>query len=115
MILAGVTLSGEPSRTNSNLGVAVEPTSFSLDWTRHAMYTQMMIPLKVSMLAERISRTYLRVSDLYIMPAQRFESLVFVLLALIDGATLVREVGHLLQFQEDRSEEGKRLFTCTSF
>ncbi|KAF8548700.1 hypothetical protein OG21DRAFT_1516026 [Imleria badia] len=61
------------------------------DWARHAMYTQMMGPLKVSMLAERISRTYLRVSDLYIMPAQR-------------------EVGHLLQFQEDRSEEGKRLF-----
>lgn len=26
-----------------------------------------------------------------------------------------REVGHLLQFQEDRSEEGKRLFTRTSF
>jgi hypothetical protein len=70
MVLAGVSLS---------------------DWTRHAMYAQMMGPLKVSMLAERISRTYLRVSDLYIMPAQR-------------------EVGHLLQFQEDRSEEGKRLF-----
>ncbi|KAG8216620.1 hypothetical protein J3R82DRAFT_6808 [Butyriboletus roseoflavus] len=71
MVLAGVTLS---------------------DWTRHAMYAQMMCPLKVSMLAERISRTYLRVSDLYIMPAQR-------------------EVGHLLQFQEDRSAEGKWLFT----
>jgi len=37
------------------------------------MYAQMMGPLKVSMLAERISRTYLRVSDLYIMPAQRSE------------------------------------------
>ncbi|KAG9311531.1 hypothetical protein JVU11DRAFT_7735 [Chiua virens] len=71
MVLAGVTLS---------------------DWARHAMYAQMMGPLKVSMLAERISRTYMRVSDLYIMPAQR-------------------QVGHLLQFQEDRSEEGKRLFT----
>ncbi|KAF8137146.1 hypothetical protein EV363DRAFT_1534747 [Boletus edulis] len=71
MVLAGVSLS---------------------DWARHAMYAQMMGPLKVSMLAERISGTYLRVSDLYIMPAQR-------------------EVGHLLQFQEDRSEEGKRLFT----
>jgi len=70
MVLAGVSLS---------------------DWARHAMYAQMMGPLKVSMLAERISATYLRVSDLYIMPAQR-------------------EVGHLLQFQEDRSEEGKRLF-----
>jgi hypothetical protein len=37
------------------------------------MYAQMMGPLKVSMLAERISATYLRVSDLYIMPAQRSE------------------------------------------
>lgn len=46
-----------------------------LDWARHAMYAQMMGPLKASMLAERISRTYMRVSDLYIMPAQRSEFL----------------------------------------
>ncbi|KIJ62951.1 hypothetical protein HYDPIDRAFT_41638 [Hydnomerulius pinastri MD-312] len=70
MILAGVTLS---------------------DWVRQAMYQQMMIPLKVSMLSERIAQTYLRVSDLYIMPAQR-------------------EVGHMLQFQEDTSEQGRVAF-----
>lgn len=45
------------------------------------MYAQMMGPLKVSMLAERISQTYLRVSDLYIMPAQRSESLSFLWLS----------------------------------
>ncbi|KAI9458447.1 hypothetical protein HD554DRAFT_1710139 [Boletus coccyginus] len=74
----------------SNSKMVLAGVSLS-DWARHAMYAQMMGPLKVSMLAERISQTYLRVSDLYIMPAQR-------------------EVGHLLQFQEDRSEEGKQLF-----
>ncbi|KAH7884865.1 hypothetical protein F5I97DRAFT_1511093 [Phlebopus sp. FC_14] len=72
MVLAGVTLS---------------------DWVRQAMYSQMMIPLKVSMLSERIAQTYLRVSDLYILPAQR-------------------EVGHMLRFQEDRSESGKAQFAA---
>ena len=42
------------------------------------MYAQMMGPLKVSMLAERISQTYLRVSELYIMPAQRCVSFALV-------------------------------------
>ena len=84
-----------------------------LDWARHAMYTQMMGPLRVSMLAERISRTYLRVSDLYIMPAQRFE-FPPVWCSHCSRLTYLSEVGHLLQFQEDRSEEGKRLFQCAS-
>jgi hypothetical protein len=40
-------------------------------FTRHLIYTQMMVPLKVSMLAGKISQTYLNVSDKYILPAQR--------------------------------------------
>ncbi|KAI0804810.1 hypothetical protein BC629DRAFT_1580916 [Irpex lacteus] len=41
------------------------------DLARQLIYTQMMLPLKVSMLSEKIATVYLEVSDRYIMPAQR--------------------------------------------
>ena len=73
LVLSGVKLSGKrafvPIQTQSSNQhhIVIQP-----DWTQHAMYSQMMGPLKVSMLAEQISGMYLHVSDLYIMPAQRF-------------------------------------------
>ena len=42
------------------------------DLARQLIYTQMMLPLKVSMLSEKISTVYLEVSDKYILPAQRY-------------------------------------------
>jgi len=54
-------------------------------WTRDCIYRQMMIPLKVGMLTEKISGTYLKVSNGYIMPAQR-------------------QVGSLMQFARSGSE-----------
>lgn len=41
------------------------------DFTRQLIYTQMMMPLKISMLAEKISATYMTVSTKYIMPSLR--------------------------------------------
>ncbi|KAK7054715.1 hypothetical protein VNI00_003178 [Paramarasmius palmivorus] len=55
---------------------------------RQLVYTQMMLPLRVSMLAEKISTTYLTVSDRYILPAQR-------------------SVGGMMQFSDDTSEQGR--------
>ncbi|KAF8647344.1 hypothetical protein AX16_006806 [Volvariella volvacea WC 439] len=55
---------------------------------RQLIYTQMMLPLRVSMLSEKIATTYLTVSELYILPAQR-------------------SVGNMMQFSEDTSEQGK--------
>lgn len=42
------------------------------DLARQLIYTQMMLPLKVSMLSEKIATVYLEVSDKYILPAQRY-------------------------------------------
>ncbi|EMD39269.1 hypothetical protein CERSUDRAFT_122690 [Gelatoporia subvermispora B] len=59
--------------------------------TRQLIYTQMMVPLKVSMLTDKIAGTYLNVSNLYILPAQR-------------------HVGNMLQFPDSNTEEGKAAF-----
>ncbi|KAG9043595.1 hypothetical protein FS837_009341 [Tulasnella sp. UAMH 9824] len=43
-------------------------------FTRHLrqmIYTQLMVPMKVSMLSQKISNAYLNVSDQHILPAQR--------------------------------------------
>ncbi|KAI0339038.1 hypothetical protein BDW22DRAFT_1361941 [Trametopsis cervina] len=58
------------------------------DLSRQLIYAQMMLPLRVSMLAEKISAVYLEVSDKYIMPAQR-------------------SVGGMLEFSSDNTEQGK--------
>ncbi|KAI0701082.1 hypothetical protein BC835DRAFT_1265443, partial [Cytidiella melzeri] len=55
---------------------------------RQLIYTQMMVPLKVSMLSEKIATVYLNVSTNYILPAQR-------------------SVGSMLEFTEDTSEAGR--------
>lgn len=44
------------------------------DFTRQLIYTQMMMPLKISMLAEKISATYMKVSTKYIMPSLRYKA-----------------------------------------
>ena len=41
------------------------------DLSRQMIYSQMMVPLKVSTLSKKIAETYLRVSREFIMPAQR--------------------------------------------
>jgi len=41
------------------------------DLAKQIIYIQMLVPLKVSILCEKIAGTYLRVSRQYIMPAQR--------------------------------------------
>ncbi|KAK7054713.1 hypothetical protein VNI00_003176 [Paramarasmius palmivorus] len=56
--------------------------------TRQLIYTQMMLPLRVSMLSTKIAGTYLEVSNLYILPAQR-------------------SVGSMMQFSSDTSDQGK--------
>ncbi|KAI0086014.1 hypothetical protein BDY19DRAFT_895518 [Irpex rosettiformis] len=58
------------------------------DLARQLIYTQMMLPLKVSMLSEKIATVYLSVSDKYIMPAQR-------------------SVGGMMEFSDDTSEKGR--------
>ncbi|KAK7444518.1 hypothetical protein VKT23_015196 [Stygiomarasmius scandens] len=55
---------------------------------RQLIYTQMMLPIRVSMLSEKIATTYLTVSDRYILPAQR-------------------SVGNMMQFSDDTSEQGR--------
>lgn len=49
---------------------------YATDFARQLIYTQMMVPLKVSMLSEKIATVYLEVSDKHIMPAQRCVSYV---------------------------------------
>jgi hypothetical protein len=44
---------------------------FPIDLAKQIIYVQMTVPLKVSLLCEKIASTYLRVSHQYIMPAQR--------------------------------------------
>ncbi|KAI0804789.1 hypothetical protein BC629DRAFT_1591020 [Irpex lacteus] len=58
------------------------------DLARQLIYTQMMVPLKVSMLSEKIATVYLDVSNRYIMPAQR-------------------SVGGMMEFTDDTSEKGR--------
>ncbi|KAK7694431.1 hypothetical protein QCA50_001617 [Cerrena zonata] len=58
------------------------------DLARQLIYTQMMLPLKVSMLSEKIATVYLEVSSKYIMPAQR-------------------SVGGMMEFSDDTSKEGR--------
>ncbi|KAI0804724.1 hypothetical protein BC629DRAFT_1590958 [Irpex lacteus] len=58
------------------------------DLARQLIYTQMMVPLKVSMLSEKIATVYLEVSNRYILPAQR-------------------SVGGMMEFSDDTSEKGK--------
>lgn len=42
------------------------------DITRQLIYTQMMVPLKVSVLSEKIASAYLDVSTSFILPAQEY-------------------------------------------
>ena len=42
-----------------------------LDLSRQLIYSQMMVPLKVSVLSQKIAEAYLHVSNEFIMPAQR--------------------------------------------
>ncbi|KAI0683167.1 hypothetical protein BC835DRAFT_1473001 [Cytidiella melzeri] len=58
------------------------------DLARQLIYTQMMVPLKVSMLSEKIATVYLEVSNNYILPAQR-------------------SIGSMLEFTDDTSEAGR--------
>ncbi|EIN05300.1 hypothetical protein PUNSTDRAFT_137982 [Punctularia strigosozonata HHB-11173 SS5] len=57
-------------------------------FTRQMIYSQMTVPLKVSMLAEKVASTYLDVSTQFIMPAQR-------------------QVGNMLQFPEGTTPADK--------
>jgi hypothetical protein len=67
---------------------------------------QMMLPLKVSMLSEKIAVVYLEVSEKYIMPAQRF---VFDTLTLQHSLIIFghRRVGGMMKFSNDTTEEGR--------
>ncbi|KAI0701085.1 hypothetical protein BC835DRAFT_1442546 [Cytidiella melzeri] len=58
------------------------------DLARQLIYTQMMVPFKVSMLSEKIATVYLDVSTNYILPAQR-------------------SVGSMIEFTEDTSDTGR--------
>lgn len=44
---------------------------FPTDLAKQIIYIQMTVPLKVSILCEKVASTYLTVSRQYIMPAQR--------------------------------------------
>ncbi|KAL0572737.1 hypothetical protein V5O48_009237 [Marasmius crinis-equi] len=70
-------------------GVKISDADAFADLVRQLIYTQMMLPLRVGMLSERIATTYLSVSEKYIMPAQR-------------------KVGTMMQFSDDTSEAGKK-------
>lgn len=66
-----------------------------------------MVPLKVSVLAMKIATTYLEVSDGYIMPAQRCAMSLFRILHI---EHCVRMVGKMLDFNTDKTPEGKAKF-----
>ncbi|KAK7016404.1 hypothetical protein VNI00_018913 [Paramarasmius palmivorus] len=57
-------------------------------FSRNLIYNQMMLPLRVSMLSQKIAATYLDVSANYILPAQR-------------------NVGSMMQFSTDTSDAAK--------
>jgi hypothetical protein len=59
--------------------------------TRGFIYAQMMVPLRASMLANKVAVTYLQVNEEYIVPAQK-------------------TVSGMLRFNHDDTEEGKRKF-----
>jgi hypothetical protein len=65
-----------------------------------------MVPLKVSMLSEKISTVYLEVSNKFILPAQRHVQDVFSQ----DFETNFdcRSVGGMMEFSDDTSEEGRK-------
>ncbi|KAK7054727.1 hypothetical protein VNI00_003190 [Paramarasmius palmivorus] len=58
------------------------------DFTRQLIYTQMMVPLRVGILSQKVAATYLDVSTRYILPAQR-------------------NVGSMMQFSTDSSDAAK--------
>lgn len=78
-----------------------------VDLSRQILYTQMMLPLKVSMLSEKISTTYLEVSNKYILPAQRCVKLILRPMSYSSSRRVNRAVGGMMQFSEDTSPEGR--------
>jgi hypothetical protein len=65
-----------------------------------------MVPLKVSMLSEKISTVYLEVSNKFIMPAQRYVQDAFPQGFETDFDC--RSVGSMMEFSDDTSEEGRK-------
>jgi len=78
------------SRALTNTTGLIAGRSWS-DVTRQLIYSQMMVPLKVSVIAVKIASTYLEVSNGYIMPAQK-------------------TVGKMLDFNLDKTPEGQEKF-----
>jgi methanogenic corrinoid protein MtbC1 len=71
----------------------------------------MMVPLKVCTLSEKIAITYLTVSDLYIMPAQRS---VVQMLQFPDDNTPEGRKRLMVQLRQNQSELEKQAKTATS-
>lgn len=67
----------------------------------------MMLPLKVSMLSEKIATVYLEVSNKYIMPAQRCVPASPNSNGKTNVDRIFRSVGGMMEFSDDTSEAGR--------
>ena len=67
----------------------------------------MMVPLKVSMLSEKIAIVYLDVSNKYIMPAQRYVCIGHHTISILQQSHRYRSVGSMMEFTDDTSEKGR--------
>ena len=82
------------------------------------VYTQMLGPYKVSMLAQQIAKTYLHVHEQYINEPARseFSSHVVCITFGSQSYVVLSKIGSLIEFKEDNTEEARRelIGTCVT-
>ncbi|KAI0086008.1 hypothetical protein BDY19DRAFT_908542 [Irpex rosettiformis] len=74
----------------------------TLDSERQVIVQRIMLPLKISILFEKIATVYLDVSNKFIIPAQRYYA-------------LRRGVGRVIKYNGDTSKKGKEAFEAHRF